>query len=71
MDCFVDAKSFAIPFKMNSSLLGSHLTVFGNILVSLQIISYQVYIEIVCDYCVSHSKTGGGFLKLLSVISQL
>lgn len=47
MDCFVDAKSFAIPFKMNSSLLGSHLTVFGNILVSLQIISYQVYIEIV------------------------
>lgn len=75
MDYFVDVESFAIPFKMNSSLLSSHLTVFGNILVSLQIILYQVYIEIICDYCVSHSITRDYwrwfFFKLLSVTSQL
>jgi len=39
IDYFVAAKSFAIPFKMNSSLFSGHLAVFGDIVVSLQIIS--------------------------------
>lgn len=39
MDSFVDDESLAITFKMKPSLLGGHLTTFGNGLVSLQIIS--------------------------------
>lgn len=48
MDYFVDAKSLIVPFQINSSLLGSHTMFFENILVSLQIIFYRVYLEIIC-----------------------
>lgn len=65
VDYFVDAKSLIVPFQMNSSLLGSHTMFFGNILVSLQIIFYQVFIKFILKLFVYYKD----FIQLLNITS--